>query len=191
MGDREPRESGLATGGCVDCDLAAMISTRRRLEYASGYLELGLAEEARAELLAIPQADRTRPEVLQVWSDYHFHRKQWNRLILTARALAKAKPDEPAGWISWAYALRELGRIAEAQEVLREAEPRHAASCAVLHYNLACYACLLGDRLEARRRLKRALRFGREWLKAALGDPDLAAMRAELAQWDAGGATAA
>jgi hypothetical protein len=52
-------------------------------------------------------------------------------------------------------------------------------SCAVLHYNMACYECLLGDIPEARRRLSVACKMGKEWKTGALTDPDLKTM------WDA------
>ena len=38
-----------------------MISTRRRVEYASGYLELGLTAAAAEELAAIDRAEEDRP----------------------------------------------------------------------------------------------------------------------------------
>lgn len=158
----------------------AMISTRRRLEYASGYLELGLVVQAEAELEAIPAAERMQPEVLRVRSEYHMQRRDWESLILVASVLARVAPDEETGWISWAYALRELNRVQEAQEVLLLAEARHGARCGVLHYNLACYACLLGNPSLALRRLRRALKFGPEWKQAALGDNDLASLWPEI-----------
>jgi len=97
-----------------------------------------------------------------------------------AKALAEAEPAEEHGWISWAYALRELERVKEAQEVLLRAEVLHGKSCAVLHYNLACYACLLGDKVDAKRRLATAVALDAEFKRSATEDPDLAAMRDDL-----------
>jgi len=154
-----------------------MISTRRHLEYARGFLELSMFAEAAAELAAITAADRDAPEVLGVRADYHMQAKEWAELVAVARRCAQATPAGDKGWIYWAYALRELGRIAEAQAVLHEAEPQHGATCAVLHYNLSCYACLLGDHREARRRLALAFQMEAGWKDAALDDADLQAMR--------------
>ncbi|MFM8336403.1 MAG: TPR end-of-group domain-containing protein, partial [Opitutaceae bacterium] len=78
----------------------------------------------------------------------------------------------PQGWIHWAYALRELGRIEQALAVLQEAEPLHP-KVGVIHFNLACYHCLLGDLPAAKRRLERACRIKPDWKKTALEDPDL------------------
>ena len=43
----------------------------------------------------------------------------------------------------------------------------------MLHYNLACYECLLGNHLEARKRLARACKMDPSWNDAAKDDPDL------------------
>jgi len=157
------------------------ISWQRRVQYSSGYLALGMLAEAAAELAAIDAADRERPEVLSARCDLFSETKDWPAMIEDGRRLASARPDHPHGWISWAFALREVQRIAEAQAVLHEAEPLHPA-CGVLHYNLACYACLLGDRTMAERRLRRALQIDASWKASALDDPDLAAMRDWIAR---------
>lgn len=157
-----------------------MIPARRRIEYATGYLALGMVKDAAAELRAIEGAEAEAPETLTVWVALYHETRQWRRLVTVAERLARVAPELEQGWISWAYALRELERVAEAQAVLREAEPRHGAESAVLHYNLACYACLLGDRPEARKRLARAVAMDADFREGAREDPDLAAMRDEL-----------
>ena len=157
-----------------------MIPTGRRLQFARGYIGLGMLDEAARELDAILAVDRPKPEVTSVWVDLHMEAKRWVQLERVGRTFARSQPQEDKGWISWAYALRELNRIEEAKAVLLEAEPLHGRTCGVLHYNLACYACLLGDRTEAKRRLAMACKMNREWKTAALDDPDLAAMRDDL-----------
>lgn len=158
----------------------SMITTRRRLQYVAGYLELGMLAEAARELDAIPPHEQGDAEVLAVRVDLHMGAKQWDAVISLAAELARLKPTDSKGWVCHAYALREQDRIEEAQAVLREAEPLHGQECGVLHYNLACYACLLGDRKEAKRRLKIALKMDATWKKSALDDPDLRTMQAEI-----------
>lgn len=157
-----------------------MITTARRLEYATGFITLGLLNEASEELESIEGEDRLSDEVMTVRCDLYMAAKDWDLLIAVARELARLTPKNDQGWIHWAYALRELGRIAEAKAVLLRAEPLHT-SCAVLHYNLACYECLLGDIPEARRRLAVACKMSKEWKTAALDDPDLKAMWDDVA----------
>ena len=158
-----------------------MSPTRRHLEFAAGYLALGMISEASDELEAIEGGDRLRPEVMALRCDLYLEARQWDLLLAVARELARQRPGEVKGWIGWAFALRELNRVGEARAVLLEAEPIHGKDSGLLHYNLACYCCLLGDRAAARLRLRLAGQMDRHWRAAALDDPDLQAMRDEIA----------
>jgi tetratricopeptide (TPR) repeat protein len=157
-----------------------MISTRRHLQYASGHIELGMFKEAVAELAAINPSDQILPAVISVHIDLHMHAKQWNQVITFSQELVRVTPEDDKGWISHAFALRELERIEEAQIVLLEAESHLKTKCGILHYNLACYACLLGNKPEAKRRLLTAFKLDKAWKQSALEDPDLKAMRAMI-----------
>ena len=155
-------------------------ATARHVRYAQGYIGLGLLNEASDELEAIEEAERFLPEVLAAKLELHWEAKHWETLVSVARELVSLDPAQERGWIGWAFALRELGRVAEAKAVLFEAEPRHGATSAVLHYNLGCYHCLLGEMSEARSRLKRAFRMHPPFQTEAGEDPDLAALWSEL-----------
>ncbi len=155
--------------------------TARHLHHATGYLGLGMLNEASDELEAIDGEDRLSDDVLRLRSDLYMQAKEWDLLIAVARELARRDPEYNNAWIDWAYALRELDRVPEAKAVLLEAEPVHGKKCATLHYNLACYHCLLGELEDAKTRLRRACQM-EERLKAdALDDPDLKAL---WASWD-------
>jgi tetratricopeptide (TPR) repeat protein len=158
-----------------------MIPTSRHLQFASGYLALGMLAEASDELEAIEGEDRLSPEVLFVRSDLYMKAKQWDLLLAVSRELARKNPKHHEGWIGWAYALRELNRIEEAKAVLLEAESIHGKKCALLHYNLACYCCLLGDQVAAKEWLSRASKMDAHLKVAALDDEDLKAMWDDIA----------
>lgn len=153
-----------------------MISTRRHLQYASGFIELGMLADAAKELRAIKGTEQTSPVVLSIWIDLHMHAQQWKQVITVSRKLVRAEPGDDKGWISWAFALRELNQVEEARKILLKALPLHGKTCDVLHYNLACYECLLGNLPEAKRRLALASRKDKQWKKEALDDPDLKAL---------------
>lgn len=93
-----------------------------------------------------------------------------------ARELAQRDPSYEKGWIDRAYALREMERVPAAKAVLLEAEPIHGKESGVLHYNLACYHCLLGEFEETKTRLHRACQLSEEFKTSALEDPDLKAL---------------
>lgn len=161
-----------------------LISIRRRSEYARGYLELGLLKEAETELDAIPENQQSDLSILELRVDLHLELKHWERVVGTAQLVCAQRPAAEHAWIGWAYALRELQRVEEAKAVLLRAEKWHGSKCGVLHYNLACYHCLLGEFAEAERRLTRACGFDGSWKTAALDDPDLKAIRARIASID-------
>jgi len=150
------------------------IPASRRREYARGYLALGLTGLAAAELRALGDADLDDPETRSVLIDLEMERKSWPLVIDLARDYCERRPREEKGWISWAYALRELQRVAEARDVLLRAEPLHGKVSPLLHYNLACYFCVLGDHGEARRRLDSAIGMDSDYAELAKDDPDLA-----------------
>jgi hypothetical protein len=54
----------------------------------------------------------------------------------------------------------------------------------LIHYNLACYRCVLGDKVGAMERLTTACRMEPVWKQAALADPDLESMKDEIAAMD-------
>lgn len=157
-----------------------MIPLHRRLEYARGYIGLGMLKEAAQELAPIDPTTARSPEVLRVYVDYYMETKEWDKVVAIAPSLCEASLQDEGAWIAWAYACRELGRVEEAQAVLRRAEPQFGETCAVLHYNLACYACLLGNQDEARCRLRRAFAMNADWKAEALEDRDLEAMWSEI-----------
>lgn len=152
------------------------ISAEQRRSYAAGYLALEMAGAAREELARMAPQDFHSLPTLELRVDASMALSDWITVVDEARDYAERRPREEKGWICWAYALRELQRIEEAQEVLLRAEPLHGAACAVLHYNLGCYACLLGDRAEARRRLEIAFRMSPQLEEDSKSDPDLRAL---------------
>jgi hypothetical protein len=157
------------------------ISTRRRLQYARGFVELGMLSEAAGELEAVVGADQLTAEAMEVRIDLHMAAKHWELVVEMGHEFALYHPSAEKGWISWAFALRELDRVSEAKATLLQAEPLVGRSCSVLHYNLACYHCLLGEKTHARARLKKTFQMEQSWKTAALADPDLQAMRDEIA----------
>ena len=86
--------------------------------------------------------------------------------------LAKYDPDEVQWAISWAYASRRAQSIEIAKGILLHALERHPKE-AVLHYNLACYECQLGNLTEAKARLEATFKLDRGYRETSLNDEDL------------------
>jgi Flp pilus assembly protein TadD len=150
---------------------------------AEGWLELGSPSEAGAELSLIAPEHQRHPDVLEFRWTLHAHAREWDAALEAARALVLAAPDRASGWLHRAYALRRAadGGLTKAQEALKPAAEKFPQEPMIL-FNLACYACQLGQLMEARGWIKRAMKVGGiESVKLmALADEDLKPLWPEL-----------
>jgi len=151
----------------------ACVPTHRRLEYAHGYILLGMLREAAEELRAIEGEDRCDPKVVDLLMDLYLNSRQWTRLAVAARQHTELWPGAEQGWIMWALALRQVGRLPDAKAVLQRGAPLLDVPGAGLHYQLACCNSLLGEPGEARRELELSLQIDSSMRHKALNDADL------------------
>jgi predicted Zn-dependent protease len=149
------------------------IPTHRRLEYAHGYILLGMLRDAAEELRAIDGEDRLDPKVLDLLMDLYHNCRQWSRLASAARKHTELWPGNEQGWVMWARALRHTGRLTDARNVLQRGAPLLDTPGAVLHYQLACCNSLLGEANEAKRELELSLQIDGTMRVKALNDSDL------------------
>ncbi len=143
---------------------------------AIGWLELGNAKEARAELEQVSAPSRQHPGVLSVHWQIHALAEQWNDAYEVAQTLVGVAPGEPHGWLHRAYAARRKseGSLQLAWDALFPAAEKFPKE-SIISFNLACYACQMGSPLDALRWLKKAMVVGDadEIRSMALGDRDL------------------
>ena len=149
---------------------------------AEGWLELDCPGEAAVELAQVGPSCQDHPLVLWLHCQTQSAAGEWARCARTAERLVGVLPDDPRGWIQRSYALHELKRTREAYELLLAGLPRFPNPPVTLPYNLACYACQMGDQASAWRWLGRAQKLGgAEAIKAmALEDLDLEPLWTEL-----------
>ena len=117
-----------------------------RLRAADGWIDLGLLEEARAELAGIGAELRNGPDGLEVQWRLFAEMGQWDAAFAVAEQTVRLHPDAEAGWIHRAYAARRRpqGGLEIARTLLVEAVPRFPKS-AILYFNLSCYCAQLGQ----------------------------------------------
>ena len=144
------------------------------LNAASGWAELGRTPEAREELCKISRALAGHPDVLEVHWQICAQEKRWQSALQVARAVIKLAPERSSGWISQSYSLHEMNRTLEAWNNLLPVASKFP-EISTIPYNLACYACRLGDLEQAQSWLEKAIRVqGKEKIRAlALRDQDL------------------
>jgi Flp pilus assembly protein TadD len=153
----------------------------RLLLEAEGYLELGMPEESGRVLSQIP--DQSRQDVLSLRLALLMTAKSWASAAEIAACLVDQEPQESGWWVNYAYCARRARSVDEAETILLRAADLHPL-VAVIHYNLACYACVTGRLLEARERLTRARRIDKSVEAMALQDEDLYALRDWIASGD-------
>ncbi len=145
---------------------------QRHVTVAEGYAELGMHEDADAELERVTPDARHLPEVLAVRVEIYRALKKWELLRAVAKELALFAPDEPHWPVMWAYATRRAESIEAARTILLVAVERQPG-VAIFHYNLACYECQLGELEVAKARLRHAFKLDERYRAMAMGDEDL------------------
>ncbi len=151
----------------------------RTLRAASGWLELGLADEALYELQALPPEVQMQRGPLELKLAAQMERGQWNPASETARLLCLKAEDVPEFFLRAAFCLHETGdTLAACNQLLRG--PKALFEMAVFHYNLACYLWTLGEGPRAISHLKQAIAMDGTFLESAREDRDLAGMKLPL-----------
>ena len=139
---------------------------------ATGWLELGLPDEAVHELEMLPPEVQLEQLPLEVKLAAQMQQEEWNAASETARLLCLKVEDEPQFFLRAAYCLHETGDTLAACNLLLRG-PKTLFDMAVFHYNLACYLWTLGEGPRAQSHLKQAISMDQSFLESARKDRDL------------------
>lgn len=156
-----------------------MTEAERRIIAAQGYVELGLFDEARTELAALPPHLHERVDVIEITLLCLMGRHSWAEALLLAAKLCLQEPAEPGGYIHAAFCLHELGRTAEAVDMLSRG-PVSLRTKPVYYYNMGCYHARLGQFDKSIVYLERAFEMDGDLRQHAKKDRDLDSLRAQL-----------
>lgn len=125
------------------------------------------------------------PDALAVEWQLLATERSWKDAARVAGLWVDAAPETPEAWIQRSFALHETQRTREAWDQLLPAAtlfPR----VSTIAYNLACYACQLGNLDAGRRWLRRSMLIikdkaeRRAWIAAAQQDKDLEPLWEEI-----------
>jgi len=153
-----------------------MATLEKVLLAAQGYSELGMHDDALAELDSLPEEEQHEYTVVEARTQVHIGAKKWEPALATAVVLCKEDPVRPTGFIHAAFCLHELGRTEEARNLLLEG-PLTLHREPTFHYNMACYECRLGQLDVARAHLEKSFQLDKHFRQLAKSDPDLVALR--------------
>jgi tetratricopeptide (TPR) repeat protein len=151
------------------------------LNAAAGWLELGNTAEARLEWQKISVTNRNHPAALELEWQICAAGKDWPSALVAAQKLVRLDPENVSNWIHQSYSLHEMKRTHAALDCLLPIIEKFPG-VSTIPYNLACYACQLGDLGQARNWLAKAVKIrGKEDIrKVALTDADLLPLWEEI-----------
>jgi predicted Zn-dependent protease len=152
----------------------------RALLAAQGYLELGMVEEALAELSGVKSLEAGDPDLVELRLHIMMHGERWSEALVVAEELLRLNPSALPAYIHGAFALHELGRTADARDLLLRG-PEILREDPTYHYNIGCYEAVLGNSESAKQSLERSFALDETYRDFAKKDPDLKAIRHELA----------
>ena len=150
--------------------------TLRQLNYAQGYLGLGMKDHAAEALSQIADAERAETPVLVLSLAVHTEQRDWTKAAEIGAILCEREPGEAWHWIQWAYAVRRSKSLDAAKEILMRGVAVHPRE-AIFHFNLACYEAQLGRIDDARVLLETACALDATFVEMGKTDEDLAPLR--------------
>jgi tetratricopeptide (TPR) repeat protein len=159
--------------------------SERSLLAAQGYLELGMVEEALAELVDVPTSvisdPDTAPDPYLIELRLHILMKgeRWSDALSSAKELLLLDSSALPAYIHGAFALHELGRTTEARDLLLRG-PEVLGMDPTYHYNIGCYEAVLGNIESAKRSLEKCFALDETYRDFAKQDSDLETIRSEL-----------
>ncbi len=148
------------------------MSLERTLLAAQGYSELEMLPEALSELDSLSPDEQERQDVLHLRLFIFMRARLWNQALLVCSQLRERYPEGTTGYIHGAFCLHEMGRTAEARDLLLNG-PESLSSEATYHYNLGCYDAVLGNAEAARAHLQTSFKLDKKFREIARYDPDL------------------
>lgn len=148
----------------------------KALSYSNGYRELGMHDWAFKEIQNLPEELKTAIPALQMQLAISMDAKRWNKALPFAKKLHDVNPEASENHVNLAFVMRRARSMKSAREVLEKAA-RKFPGVAIIHYNLACYACLNRNIEEAKSFLNLAFELDNTYLKISLEDEDLSELR--------------
>jgi predicted Zn-dependent protease len=146
---------------------------------AEGYSELGMLDDALAQLDQLDTEHEDRLEILRMRVDILLRKQNWKDALRLSLRFCDANPNQPFGYVHAAFCLHELGRTSEAKQTLLDG-PAALLDEPVYYYNLACYDTVLGNLEQAKAYLRASFRLDKSFRELAKSDPDLKQIRDDL-----------
>jgi tetratricopeptide (TPR) repeat protein len=144
--------------------LLLRMTFERYIRAAEGYADLGMYDDALAELDELDPDQQDRLETLRMRVEIVLRKRDWRSALRLSLKACQLYPNESSGFIHAAFCLHELGLLDEP----------------VYYYNLGCYDAVLGNLDQAKAYLRASFRLDESFRDMAKNDPDLERIKDEL-----------
>ena len=155
------------------------MSFEQIIRIAEGYSELGMLDDALAQLDQLDAEHEDRLEIMRMRVDILLQKQNWKDALRLSLRFCTVNPNQPYGYVHAAFCLHELGRTPEAKQTLLDG-PASLLDEPVYYYNLACYDTVLGNFEPAKAYLRASFRLDKSFREMAKNDPDLRQIRDDL-----------
>jgi tetratricopeptide (TPR) repeat protein len=149
---------------------------QKHIEYASGYLDLKMLEDALRETDAALALEPHNPRAIAMKSAILWHENRLSEAEPFIAELAELNPRDSGIWINLAYIRRRVHSLDAAVETLQhafDANPKDPLA----HFNMACYRAVQNRPDEALTLLQSALSLDPKLKALAKAEPDLQTLR--------------
>jgi tetratricopeptide (TPR) repeat protein len=155
-----------------ELEISLSLNDLRHLVATEGYIELGMYQDADAELERIDPFCRDLPQVLALKLCIYGGLQNWELMQTVAQKMAQHDPCNVQWAIFWSLATRQVHSIEAARAILLRALEKNPNEPSI-HYNLSCYESRLHHFKQARRHLARAIQLDGRFRLIALDEHDL------------------
>src|SRR5207249_11957143 len=129
---------------------------QKHIQYASGYLDLKMFDEALREVDAALALEPNQPQAIAMKSAVLWHLNRLNEAEPFVARLAEMNPRDAGIWINLAYIRRRTQSLDAAVKTLKRAFEANPAD-PLAHFNMACYRAVQHRTREALELLRSAL----------------------------------
>jgi len=143
---------------------------------AEGYLELGMPSHALKALSRLGDPGVGDAQTLYLHGEALRALERYDDALIPLQLAAEAEPENLHVWLALGWCFKRTDQIEEAIESL-EAALVADPSEAIIHYNLACYWSLAGDKDSALRYLAQALSIDPDCRQLIDEEPDFDPIR--------------
>jgi predicted Zn-dependent protease len=150
-----------------------------KIRAAEGFAELGMYDDALAELDELDPDYQDSLETLRIRVEIILRQRSWKAALGFSLRACQLYSSESWAFIHAAFCLHELGRTEEAKQTLLDG-PAKLLDEPVYYYNLGCYDAVLGNLHQAKAYLRASFRLDQSFRDMAKSDPDLERIRDEL-----------